>query len=245
MRRIPSDEEARGLLRRIVEGQAYRLLMLANIRAHGIKFLPELEDKIAAAERLGLALRQFREVQRLYVSLCGGDVISAVRGRMERIPYPGSRMELAVCLFLCERVEREALEAYLESSAGDVGAIASSRLAELPLSDLPQDPAFLEFCADRGNRPHARQQFQRWLAICLLSLGRPGSHGDERAVALGLRSRAVDEIARRFLQGLAPFLAACDLEIGDAQTLGIELPRGWGEPPAGAGRARAKRGAGA
>ncbi len=239
---IPSDEEARGLLRRIVEGQAYRLLMLANIRGHGIKFLPELEDKIAAAERLALSLRQFREVQRLYAALSGGDVISAVRGRMERIPYPGSRMELAVCLFLCERVEREALEAYQKSSASDLAAVARTRLAELSNADLPQDPAFLEFCADPGNRPHAQQQFNRWLAICLLSLGRPASHGDERAVALGLRSRAVTELATRFLDGLAPFLAACSLAIGDAPALGVELPAGW---ELSAAHGRAQRGAGA
>jgi len=228
MNPLPNDEEARVLLRKIVEGQAYRQLMLCNIRGHGIKFLPELEDKIAYAERLALSLRQFREIQRLYAELCGGDVISAVRSRMERIPYPSSRMELAVCLFLCMRAERAALSAYVDSSATGFAAIARTRLEIPPPGDLPRDAAFVEFCGDASNRPHAQQMVNRWLAICLVSLGRPDSPGDARAVALGLRTRHVADIVLEFLGGLAGFLEACALVLPDAATLGIELPSGLG-----------------
>lgn len=224
MKPLPTDEEARVLLRKIVEGQAYRQLMLSNIRAHGLKFLPDLEDKIAQAERLTQSLMHFREVQRLYSELSGEDVVSAVRGRMERIPYPASRMELAVCLFLCMRAERAALESYLDCVAVDFAAIARTRLEFAPPGDVPRDAAFLEFCADPSNRPHAQQMVDRWLAICLLSLGRPGSPGDARAVALGLRKRRVGEIVLDFLAGLEPFLAACRLTLPDAGALGVELP---------------------
>jgi hypothetical protein len=224
MKPLPTDEEARVLLRKIVEGQAYRQLMLSNIRAHGIKFLPELEDKITQAERLTLSLVQFREVQRLHSKLSGTDVVSAVRGRMERIPYPASRMELAVCLFLCMRAERAALGAYVDSAAADFAAIARTRLEITPPGELPRDATFVEFCADPSNRPHAQQMVNRWLAICLLSLGRPGSPGDARALALGLRTRRVSEIVSEFLAGLAPFFAACSLCLPDADALGVELP---------------------
>ena len=216
MKPLPTDEEARVLLRKIVAGQAYRQLMLSNIRAHGIKFLPELEDKITQAERLTLSLVQFREVQRLYSKLSGEDVVSAVRGRME----------LAVCLFLCMRAERAALEAYVDCAAADFAAIARTRLEITPPGDLPRDATFVEFCADPSNRPHAQQMVNRWLAICLLSLGRPGSPGDARATALGLRTRRVSEIVSEFLAGLAPFLQACSLSLPDAGALGVELPTG-------------------
>ena len=226
MNPLPTDEEARVLLRKIVEGQAYRQLMLSNIRGHGIKFLPELEDKIAHAERLALSLRHFREVQRLYAELSGGDVISAVRGRMERIPYPASRMELAVCLFLCMRAERATLSAYLDCVAADFAAIARTRLELAPPGEVPRDAAFVEFCADPSNRPHAQQMVHRWLSICLLSFGRPDSPGDARAVALGLRNRRVGAIVQEFLDGLMAFLEACSLTLPDAATLGVELPSG-------------------
>ena len=234
MKPLPTDEEARGLLRKIVEVQAYRQLVLANIRGHGIKFLPELEDKIVHAERLVLSLRHFREVQRVYAELSGGaDVVTAVRGKMERIPYPVSRMELAVCLFLCMRAERAALSAYVDCVAADFAAIARTRLEIPPSGDVPRDAAFVEFCADPSNRPHAQQMVHRWLTICLVSLGRPDSLGDARAVALGLRSRRVGEIVSEFLGGLAPFLEACSLDLPDAATLGVELP---GAPRPGARR---------
>ena len=218
------DEETRGLLRKILEGQAYRQLMLSNIRGHGIKFLPELEEKLAIAEALTLSLRQFAEVQRLYASLGFGDVVSAVRHKMERIPYPGTRMELAVCLFLCERVSWHALGAYQDSVAKEFAAIARTRLGELRELGRPEDGVFVEFCQDATNRPLAQQLVNRWLSITLLSLGRPDSAGDARALQLGLRSKSVAAIAREYLDGLAPFLAACHLVVPDAATLGLDLP---------------------
>ena len=105
----PYDEETKGILRKILEGQAYRQLVLCNIRGHGIKFVPEIADKQRIATALETSLRQFTEVQRLYGDLGFGDVVSAVRHKMERVPFPSTRMELAVCLYLCELVSWHAL----------------------------------------------------------------------------------------------------------------------------------------
>jgi hypothetical protein len=226
MQRVPADEESRALLRKIVEGHAYRQLMLANIRGHGIKFLPEIELKIASVERLAHVLPLVHGVAELYREIDGGDVLSAVRDRMERIPYPGSRLELAVCLFLCMRAERYALEAYLDCRVSSaLVELTRARLAVVSTEDLPRDPIFVEYCADATHRPHAQQVVNRWLALCLVALGRPGSHGDLRAVELGLRSRRVADIAAEFLAGLKPFFDATGLEVPDADTLGVDLPR--------------------
>ena len=223
MEPIKLDEEAQGLLKKIVEGQAYRQLMLANIRGHGIRYLPELDDKIRMADALAASLNQFRDVVRLYSDLGHGDVISAVRSKMERVPYPGSRMELAVCLFLCERVRFHAVQVYTDSISKDFAAIARTRLALGDPGEMPDDPAFVEFCAEETNRPHAQQMFNRWLAVVLLSLGRPGSPRDERAVEIGLRSRRVGEIVRDYLDSLQPFMQRCGLSMPDAATLGVDL----------------------
>lgn len=237
MQRIPSDEESRGILRKIIERQAYRMLMLANIRGHGIKYFTEVKDKLRMGERMTFSLRQFQELERIYAEVSDRDVVSIVRGRMERIPYPASRMELAVCLFLCVHVERHALAAYVESSVGDLAALARSRLEALPDLELPADGAFALFCAEGENLPLAQQQFERWLTICLLSLGRPSSAGAARAVELGLRTRQTSEIVLEFLAGLAPFLRACSLHVPAAEALGVELPEAWTsvppQPPAG------------
>jgi 1,2-phenylacetyl-CoA epoxidase catalytic subunit len=218
------DEEARGLLKKIIEGQAYRQLTLANIRGHGVKFLPDVESKLALAVALHSSLVQFREVERLYQRFGFGDVVTAVRHKMERVPYPATRMELAVCLFLCERVSYHALASYRDCVARDFAAIARTRLEELRPLEVPEDPAFVEFCGDPTHRPLAQQLFNRWLAITLLSLGRPGSAGDARAVALGLRDRTVAQIVGDYVGGLGGFLASCGLAMPDPATLGVELP---------------------
>jgi 1,2-phenylacetyl-CoA epoxidase catalytic subunit len=226
----PFDEEGRGLLRRVIEGQAYRQLMLANIRGHGLKFAPEVEEKLALVRDLDGALRQFREVERLYARLGFGDVVSAVRGKMERVPYPSTRLELALCLFLCERVAWHASNAYMNCVQRDFAALARSRLDETPVLELPADPAFVEFCRDESHRPLAQQLFNRWVGVTLLALGRPGSAGDARAVALGLRDKSVAEIVSTYLASLAPFLRACHLTMPDASALGVELPRTAANP---------------
>lgn len=221
------DEETRGLLRKIVEGQAYRQLTLIDIRGAGIKLLPEIGQKLALATTLSTSLRQLEDVEALYAALGFGDVLSAVRHKTDRIPFPATRMELAICLLLCERVSWHALSAYVDSRCVEFARIARTRLAELrPLAE-PDDPAFAQFCADESHRPLAQQLLQRWLAIALRSLGRPNSPGDARAIELGLRSKPVARIATEYLEGLAPFLRSCGLSMPDAATLGLELP-----PPA-------------
>lgn len=219
------DEETRGLLKRILEGQAYRQLTLCNIRGHGIKFLPEVLDKTRIAAALLTSLRQFEELERLYRGLGFGDVVSAVRHKMERVPYPSTRMELAVCLFLCERVSWHALDAYVDSTVAEFAAIARLRHGELRALDAPDDQAFAEFCADPTNRPLAQQLVNRWLSITLLSLGRPDSPGDARALALKLRAKSVATIVNEYLAGLAPFLSSCGLVAPDGASIGVELPK--------------------
>ena len=112
MDRIKLDEEARAILRQILERQAYRQLMAANIRGHGLRFLPDLEEKLDFTSELAFSLRVMREVERLYGMLDGDDLYRAVSERMDRIPYPESRLDLAVCLALTDRAERVASGSY-------------------------------------------------------------------------------------------------------------------------------------
>ncbi len=44
----------------------------------------------------------------LRVGARGSDLSLAVRNQLERIPYPTSRLELAICLVMCDRAEQVA-----------------------------------------------------------------------------------------------------------------------------------------
>lgn len=217
-------EESRNLLRRIVERQAFRQFMAANIRAHGMKFVPELEEKILLAQDLEHSLQVLRLAESLYKRLGGEDLSLAVRGQMERIPYPTSRLELAVCLVLCDEAERVASSGYVDSESREFAAIARSLSTDGRTSTRNGQSLFVSFCAEAGNRPAAQQMFNRWLTIALVSLGRPGTPGDARAVALRLRTKRCADSVREYLDNLKPFITACQLIVPPGTSLGVELP---------------------
>jgi hypothetical protein len=218
------DEESQNLLRRIVERLAYRQLMAANIRGHGLKFVAEIEEKLPLVHDLDHSLRILHDVERLYASIGGSDLSLAVRSLMERIPYPTSRLELAVCLVLCDRTERVVAEGYVESASKSLAAIARSLLGMDRASTKQGEALFVDFCKEPGNRPAAQQMFNRWLSITLLALGRPGTTGDKRSVALKLRTKHVADSVREYIDGLKPLMESCHLQLPPQSTLGVDLP---------------------
>jgi hypothetical protein len=218
------DPESQTLLRRIVERLAYRQMMAANIRGHGLKFVPDVEEKIPLARDLEHSLTILHEVERLYAAVGGTELSLAVRAQMERIPYPSSRLELAICLALCDRAERVVAEGYVGSASSSLAAIARSLLDMDRTSTKRGEELFVEFCKESGNRPAAQQMFNRWLTITLLALGRPGTPGDARSNALKLRTKRCADSVREYVDGLKPLMETCHLQLPPQATLGVELP---------------------
>ena len=215
------SEDARIVLRRIVEAQAYRQLMAMNIRGHCLKFFTDVESKVRVAEQLHLNLTILREVSSLYRELGWEDVESAVRDRMARIPYPESRLEFGVFRHLCGVALEIAMRSYVDGAEKRFGAIARSFLDRHD-SDL-EDPEFIEFCSDPSHRPHAQQMFNRWFSIAVRSLGRPGTPGDARAVELGLRTQTASEWLEEYVAAIQTVAERCGLEMPDAAEFGLEL----------------------
>jgi hypothetical protein len=218
-------EEAKGLLRRIVERQAYRQMMLEKIRGHGLKFVPEIDAQILLAQDIVHSLQLMQQIELVYSQLGGNDLVTAVRDKMERIPYPASRLELAICLALCDRAERVVAESYVGSRSSDFAEIALSILAMDRTSTRAGEELFKGFCAEPGNHPAAQQMFQRWLGITVQAMGRPGTQGDERAFALGLRKQRCGDSLRQYVEELKPLMASCRLVLPTAAAMGVELPK--------------------
>jgi len=219
------DEEARALLRKILVGQAYRQMMAANIRGHGLKFLERPEGRLLLVEDLEHILGQARRVQELYSAIGGGEVRREAAAKMDRIPYPSSRLELAAFLAAFDTAEAVAMEGYVESKSDEFAELARENLEHERKVTVRSQEFFRTFANDRGQHPHAQQMFDRWLVIALLALGRPGTHGDRRAVELGLRSRSCADSVRTYLERIGGFMKACSLEMPDLAAAGVELPR--------------------
>jgi hypothetical protein len=215
------DEEPRTVLRRIVEAQAYRQLMAMNIRGHCLKYFTDLESKVRVAEELHLNLTLLREVSTLYRELGWENVESAVRDKMASIPYPESRLEFGVFRHVCGLALEIAMRCYVDSSSREFAAIARSFL-DGRRGDL-DDPDFAEFCADPSNRPRAQQMLERWFAIGLRSLGRPGTRGDARAVELGLRTHSAAAMIARYTNAVHPIVERLGLRLPDPEELGLSV----------------------
>src|SRR5262245_678082 len=112
----PLVEEARPILRRIVESLAWRQLATINILGHGLKFVTELDVKLRVVGELDRALELFQSVRALYGELGWTDLESAVRDRAEGVPYPESRLEFGVAYYVSGLAEEVAMQTFVERS---------------------------------------------------------------------------------------------------------------------------------
>jgi len=218
------DEEGKGLLRKILRSQAYRQIAGANIRGHGLKFLLDPEGRMGLLRDMQHTLGQVSRVQALYSSIGGGDIRREAAVKMERIPYPRSRFELATFLATSDLAEQLAMEAYVDCKCASFAAIARDDLAYERTATRRSRSLFQEFASDPDQQPLVRQVLNRWIVIALLALGRPGTAGDRRAIELGLRSRSCADSITTYLERLAPLLQACGLDRQELEAAGVELP---------------------
>ena len=166
----------------------------------------------------------YQRVQELYTEIGGGDIRREAAIKMERIPYPKSRFELATFLATSDAAEILAMESYEDSKCAEFAAIAREDLAYERTATRRSRKLFEEFAADPDQRPLVRQVLSRWLVISLLALGKPGTAGDRRAVELGLRKRSCAESIALFLERLAPLLEVSGLDRAELEAAGVQLP---------------------
>ena len=215
--------DAKALLLKILERYAYRQRMVVNVMGHGLKFLPKLDDKRGFLEELDHAFRVLAEIERLYEALGGVELMMAIRPRMERIPYPESRQELAVGLSLVRRAAKVSAESFADCVSKDFAALAKTVLAA-PDNSQEEEARFQAFAQDSSNRPQAKKYWDRWLTLGLLSLGRPGAEGDDQAMATGVRKVPTAKVVRDFLDSTDKLRSACGLDRTDLTSQGIQLP---------------------
>ena len=214
MTRTPSpvlEEEARALLRRIVESLAWRQLAVINILGHGLKFMTELDKKLRVVGELDRALELFQSVRALYGELGWTDIEAAVRERAEHVPYPESRLEFGVAYYVSGLTEEVAMQSFVESAYTPFAAIARKHVEAA--QHRPEPSRFLEYCAEPANRPHAQELLDRWVVAARHSFGRSDSPNDARALKLGLKNKRSAELDRHFCEQLEPFLARCGLKL--------------------------------
>ncbi len=205
------DEEARVLLRRIVESLAWRQLASINILGHCLKYVTELDVKQRVVGELERALALFQSVRGLYSQLGWTDLESAVRDRAESLPYPQSRLEFGVAYYVTGLAEEVAMRGYVESSCAPFAAIARSHVEAAEQRPLPT--RFIEYCSEPANRPQAQEFLNTWVTIARHSFGRADTAADKRALELGLKRHRASELDGVFCERLEPLLERCGLRL--------------------------------
>ena len=216
MKRTPTppvqiDEEARTLLRRIVESLAWRQLAVINILGHGLKFVTELDIKLRVVGELDRALELFQSVRALYGELGWTDLEAAVRERAEEVPYPESRLEFGVAYYVSGLTEEVAMRSFVECAHAGFAAIARKHVEAS--AQRPEPTRFIEYCSDAANRPHGQQLLDRWVTAARRSFGRTDSVHDARALQLRLKNKRAADLDRSLCERLTPFLERCGLAL--------------------------------
>ena len=85
------DEEALGLMRRIIEANAWRQTLGVNLLGHCIKRVTDREGKASVISEMTACLEFYRELDDAYQQMGGSDLDVAVRDRLLRVPMPESR----------------------------------------------------------------------------------------------------------------------------------------------------------
>ncbi|MAG61979.1 MAG: hypothetical protein QGI93_01640 [Planctomycetota bacterium] len=212
------------LLRKLVEGQAYRQLLLGNIRGAGIQMLPDVASKGRMAHDLEHSLRLMEQVEGIHREVGGSDLVSEVRPRIDRVPMPESQLELSVALALLGRAEYAAAGGFVESCHEGLAVIARDLVDSVREEAEAQARVFIEACTHPARRSSAQTYWSRWFPIALRSLGRPRTRQDEQAQELGLRGASAGECIRRFVCDAEPMRRACGLNMPSLNQLGVELP---------------------
>jgi 1,2-phenylacetyl-CoA epoxidase catalytic subunit len=205
------DEESRAILRRIVEALAWRQLASINLLGHGLKFVTEHDVKKRVVGELDRALELYESVRTLYGELGWTDLESAVREKLENLPYPESRLEFGLAYYVSGLAEDVAMRAYVESSWPAFATIAR-RHVEAWLQ-RPEPTRFQEYASEAPNRPHAQQLVERWVPLARRAFGRADSPWDEKAMKLGLKSRRAAQLDASFCERLQPLLDAGGLRL--------------------------------
>jgi len=205
----PLVEEARPILRRIVESLAWRQVATINILGHGLKFVTELDVKLRVVGELDRALELFQSVSTLYDELGWTDLETAVRERADSLPYPESRLEFGIAYYVSGLAEEVAMKSFVASAHARFAAIARKHVEAH--AQRPEPSRFIEYCSEASHRPHGQQLVNQWVTIARRSFGRTDSPHDAQALKLGLKSQRAAELDREFCEQLQPFLTSCGL----------------------------------
>jgi ring-1,2-phenylacetyl-CoA epoxidase subunit PaaA len=154
----------------------------------------------------------------------GDDLLGAIQHKLERVPYPETWSELAMAQFLYDRAGEFHLREYKTCSFSPYARIVTKILEEEEGHEGFGENVVLELSKDPQNRASLQELFEKWLAVALLSFGRPGTAGNRFAIATGLKTRDSGAVMQDFINDIKPTMVTCGLRFPEREKIVIEMP---------------------
>ena len=211
----------RATVDRLLRGQAWRERGAAELFEAALPLVPAGRWRAIIEGHVREERAHYARVVEVWSTAFGeppAELDAWVTARLAERPLPrvGSFLELSMAQFLFDRAGRWQLSEYLSSSFLPHRALARAIVDE----ERGHEDTGARLVVELGAAPgadHAAAQaaFDRWLEIALLSFGRPGGDGNAFAIAAGLKRRDSGEVARAFLDDVAPTARAAGLAVRD------------------------------
>ena len=215
-------------VRTLVLTQGWRELLTAELFADALKYVPTLAGKKLIARHVGEEIEHYELCDALYREL-GGDLWSDVHARIARHPWPPieSWPDLAMFQFLNDRAATFQLVEYRRCSYAPYAKIVN-RILEEEEGHVGFGESVVKTACREGEagRREAQHLFDKWLPLCLMVFGRPGTPGNRYAIEAGLKARDSGDVMRDYIDDLRPAMAECGLRFPAAEQLAVELPPG-------------------
>jgi hypothetical protein len=206
---LRSDPRYLATVERMLRSQAYRERGAAELFEAALPLAPD-------ARWRGLLEGHVREEREHYAGVRSlwsrtfarpeAELDAWVTSRLAERPLPPvtTWLELAMALFLFDRAGRWQLSEYLASSFEPYRDLVCAIVEdELGHEDAGAQLVVALCSAPGADRAAAQAAFERWLAVSLLSFGRPGGEGNAFAIAAGLKRRDSADVERDFLDDVA------------------------------------------
>ena len=224
-----SDQRYRATVDRLLQGQAYRELAAARLFEAGQALAPEARLRQLVSAHAEEERAHYRAVIAVWARFAGAspatmEARAALRLAQSPLPVVDSWLALAMARFLFDRAGTWQLREYTTCSFAPYRALVAGILNEERDHQDGGAQTVLALCAaDRGGA-EKDGAFACWLAVALLSFGRPGSDGDRYAVAAGLKRRPAAAVMQDFVDDLKPTMRAAGLAFPALGTLGVVVP---------------------
>jgi 1,2-phenylacetyl-CoA epoxidase catalytic subunit len=194
---------------RLLRTQAWHERGAAELFESALPLVPAGRWRTIVESHVGEERAHYARVAAVWSTAFGkppADLDAWVTSRLAAQPLPPvtSWLELAMAQFLFDRAGRWQISEYLASSFLPYRALARAIVDEERGHEDVGARLVIDLCAAPDvDRAAAQAAFDRWLAIALLSFGRPGGDGNAFAIAAGLKTRDSATVTRDFLADIA------------------------------------------